>query len=560
METGAGACASVRFRRSLVRSLLLAGLLLSGCDRKANEPESPPPSTETSEAPVEPEPPLERAAEPAPVSRAAPPASTEPNPEMVRQLEVAKEDLENAAQAAEAARARELVPSDLLRAAQSLARANEAQSEGRWRDAVDDYLVSAKQYRDAKENAEQLARDLQELEDILAQYRTLREEALALGIAADSLAEQDAEIEQVRRYKESRSGLLVARTNGLQVLESLGGIIGDRRKGGFARHEAEELRRAVTQMRALAKAAEIERHAPDEFRRAELDWQLAEKAWADGDHGKALGYLKSVKSQLEAAIALAEERKGGEEVAAGGDAPEDEPASDPNVPASQPSTPEDLAITEELARKLHGEPKYAGGKLYLVYELGADLRNDVTLMPKTEPNVTFDGPFGYRVAEKYAVAGHTQGQFLVNAEFEDAVTVRCTVRFELLTEDPQFQIVLMSDGKGFYSSNFGVDIEQWSKGARAVKEAPANKQHRANPSKWVNRNMEVTIELRSERDPSGEGMLVTAVHRGKVAAQCRLDKFRKGRIGLLWDNVRFMVTKLEIEGTPAPEWLAAMRS
>ena len=66
--------------------------------------------------------------------------------------------------------------------------------------------------------------------------------------------------------------------------------------------------------------------------------------------------------------------------------------------------------------------------------------------------------------------GNTHGVLLLDAIFENDVTLEVEVQFQLvLANDPYFMIMVMSDGgEKFYASNFGTDLRIYKEAREGV--------------------------------------------------------------------------------------------
>ena len=146
---------------------------------------------------------------------------------------------------------------------------------------------------------------------------------------------------------------------------------------------------------------------------------------------------------------------------------------------------------------------------------------------------------------------------LVDCGFEDAVSVRALIQFQLLTQNPFMEIVLMSEeGKQFYATEFGSNIFAVEDNARLKKPKAkaAQPTYRQPFNKWISKRepYEITFTYHKAKE-SEKGILTTKLN-GEVTAQFETDQFRRGKVGFRWFNTKFYVEELEIQGFIDENW------
>ncbi len=154
------------------------------------------------------------------------------------------------------------------------------------------------------------------------------------------------------------------------------------------------------------------------------------------------------------------------------------------------------------------------------------------------------------------MASNTRGYVLVDAGFEDAVSIRAEVHFHMLTQKPFLEIVLMSDVGDFYASEFATNVFIVEDNARLKKPASkaAQPEYRRPFNDWVQKRkpyeLVVTYHKPSEDQ---EGQIICKLN-GVETTRFASDKFRKGKFGFRWNNTNFIIKSLEVQGYVDEAW------
>ncbi|MCI0650536.1 MAG: hypothetical protein L0Z55_01485, partial [Planctomycetes bacterium] len=371
---------------------------------------------------------------------------------------------------------------------------------------ADDAAAAVAAFRDAErgfQGAERSAKDasvaLLEVEGLTANYEALRKEAAILQAeehapelwksAANAYERSRKQIEKASFAPHQAKESLIRATADLKT------AIASIRDYSVHKDRLMKVRSKVYESYSLSNEAQLERYASVEYGEAVAEKGRGDRAWEKREYVKALGHYETAEASFARAFEIAKKARPPEEETAlvprkktdgaraggagsgggeGGDGDGDgdgggggtEPAPEAERVDKEPQGPSEAEIAAKLTETLHGAPKFEKGVLALVYEKPADFQLDCEIQQGTpSENVQFDVRNSWRYwREIFAFAGHTRGHLLHSAEFDGDVTVRCQVEFDILVDNPEFQVILNSDGRTFCASQFCTDIRQFVKG------------------------------------------------------------------------------------------------
>lgn len=154
------------------------------------------------------------------------------------------------------------------------------------------------------------------------------------------------------------------------------------------------------------------------------------------------------------------------------------------------------------------------------------------------------------------MASNTRGYVLVDAGFEDAVSIRAEVHFHMLTQKPFLEIVLMSDVGDFYASEFATNVFIVEDNARLKKPAAkaVQPEYRKPFKDWVQKREPYEFVVTySKLNEDEKGEIICKLN-GVETSRFATDKFRKGKFGFRWSNTKFIIKSLEVQGYVDEEW------
>ena len=154
---------------------------------------------------------------------------------------------------------------------------------------------------------------------------------------------------------------------------------------------------------------------------------------------------------------------------------------------------------------------------------------------------------------EYALAGNSRASLLWNFPFEDRVSIEFDLQMQLcLPEDPYFHIVVMAqeDPQSCYTSNFGTDIavHDVTLTSNSTERMPSLVgEYQRSPMTWTDKRNSKRICVRYEKTSEEEGLL-EVFYDGIKCQELRTDRYRSGRVGLSWNNVKFFIKNLKVQG------------
>lgn len=154
--------------------------------------------------------------------------------------------------------------------------------------------------------------------------------------------------------------------------------------------------------------------------------------------------------------------------------------------------------------------------------------------------------------------GHTSGHVLLKPHFEGKVEVEVELRYEWIDRRATFQVVLHSNGKEFWGTEYGVHgVKRYKKNPKrkkvTTKRYPSeNKDHHADPSRWMDRTRYHVVKM--TYDPKKEKLTVR--NNGRETQSIDIEGGpSSGQVGFLWEKTRFTVMKIKVKGKLDVEWV-----
>ncbi len=478
-------------------------------------------------------------------------------------LQEAEDAAQEARSEALAATAPSLAPEDFLEAERALAKAAQQSESGQRRGAVRSYRAARSGFSAAQRRATQVAKAMAASEQQLVEVKRLREiinpdelwgnEAKRLWGDAQECLERGQQYIADGKLRAGQRQLSFA-VDSLQSLQEILPLLKRERERALVdrsllaelKKRAEGLGDSVAQELELARTEELEgeRYFTDgEFARARRSFQSARIYYADAIHADAVQLAQNHKPKVQAPSQPEKSPP-----------PEPEIATDEIKPARQ--DPVRFSVKELLA-SFHGEAQYEDGMLRLSYPTGSgpELRKDIQVL-RGGRYLQYQGRGNIGI-EEYTFAGNTRGCVLLNAPFADQVRIRFQVLVQMvLGINPVFEVILNSNGgSSYYASNFGSDIRVYRDGLLQRRVPSIKPEQRKHPTRWVGRLQPITIEVVYSKSSEEEMGVLRVFHEGEEVSRLRTDRFRGGQVGFLWNDVKFVVKDLEIEGRPDLEWL-----
>jgi len=212
-------------------------------------------------------------------------------------------------------------------------------------------------------------------------------------------------------------------------------------------------------------------------------------------------------------------------------------------------------IRQKLAEIIHGRFSYDGETLKIHYDNPDEIRNDYEHFGRGDPSyIEFranyvrgkKGPNGI-----YCFQSHTGGGILLHPHFEDGVRIKVERKFQWVEAKSHFLMLVHASPTEFLASDYGV-IPVQKRPKKTLKFGRAQlKQHNRSPSKWVDK---VAPRIQSlEVDEKGKLTL---------NFESSFQEFEPskpptgGRVGLLWNDVRFVIHEIRVEGKLDRDWAA----
>ncbi len=212
-------------------------------------------------------------------------------------------------------------------------------------------------------------------------------------------------------------------------------------------------------------------------------------------------------------------------------------------------------IRQKLSEIIHGQFSYDGEILKIHYDNPEEIRNDYEHFGRGDPShIEFrenfvrgkKGPDGI-----YCFQSHTGGGILLHPHFEDVVRIEVEMQFQWVESKSHFLMLVHASPTEFLASDYGV-IPVQKRPKKSLKFGRAQlKEHNRSPSKWVDKVAPRTQSLEVDED----GKLT-------LSFESSFQEFQPskpptgGRVGLLWNDVRFVIHEIRIEGKLDRKWAA----
>lgn len=471
-----------------------------------------------------------------------------------------REQAEGARDAATAAGADTGAPEIFEKGVEYLAKAEELEA---------DPTASSKtkaQYKRAKEKFEESVVEsgkrkgkVDELATELAALEKLRDEVKAAGgdqVDAATFAKGEQDLADAKAAS-AAGDLAKAKREVRYGTDSFKAVQRQAAMATQQRTLADEEKALCAANKAKAAAAGAEKLAPQ-------DWQWASDQERDGtaaydakDYDRAVALFRQSKGAYLSAATYAEELSKKPAVAEA-DSSAGRPREDiPKVDEIKiPELAGDEIDLSDLPTLFGGAATYKDSKLEIDWASGLEFQKDLQILVGKPENIIFEGEAGVGVGENdYVMAGNTIGLVLINAGFEDGVSVKATIKFQMVVSKAFFEIVVMAaDANNFYASEFATNVKINDDGNGYVKAASTDPLHHKQYKDWVNLREPYELEVKFVKTSEEEEGEIRCYLNGVETCRYKTDKFRKGRVGFRWSNTKFVIRDLQVRGLPDEEW------
>jgi hypothetical protein len=337
--------------------------------------------------------------------------------------------------------------------------------------------------------------------------------------------------------------------------------------------QAVQQKKLADDERALCEAEKAKALAIEAEKLAAQDWQWASDQERDGaaayeskQFERAVALFRQAKGSYLTAATYAQQQK---DTAARAEAEAEAAAAAKAVARDDipkvgeievPDPVEDALDLVDLPSLFKGAATYKESTLAIDWADGTELREDVQILLGKSENVRFEGEENVGAGEGvyknlYVMAGNTTGFVLIDAVFEDGVSVKATVKFQMVAPKGYFEFVMMSeDPQNYYASEFASNVKLVDDGNSYVKAKSTDPVHAKPYNTWVSLTKPYELEVKFHKPSEDEPGEVRCYMNGTETCRYPTDKFRRGRVGFHWSNTKFIIKELSLRGLPQEEW------
>lgn len=477
-------------------------------------------------------------------------------------LAEARDAAREAKKTADEADAEALAPKELTAALKQWSKAEAAEKRGGPKAARRAWESATRKLERASAQAKRAQKLLVRAGDRIREAESYRDEAHDSSVeelapdlwrsAHENLAKARAALEE----KDARTAERAA-GNALADLEDgvrAAGVRGEERRGARA------LADAVESLRLKAEEIGGRKHFETDVEVADAEIQLAESAFEAGEFVRATRHWVTARTYYESVLRNTRQLAG---TAPPRDGDRGGASADPAQPdPTRRDTPDidDIPIPDpdsgdfgELVSLFAGDAEVDGDYLRLHYEPGSEIWKDLDIL---RGNPVFKGRAKTGL-DDYVLAGAERGYVTIPAEFRDHVIVEIDVLFQLVVADsPHFFVTAMGDGANdYYAGDFGARLWVHESKRQAKRKPSAVKEFNKHPTRWVQTREPVTIRMEYRRLEDGPGSLTISLD-GEETCRMRTDRYHSGRVGFIWQNVKFAITRITVEGAVDADWVA----
>ncbi len=211
-------------------------------------------------------------------------------------------------------------------------------------------------------------------------------------------------------------------------------------------------------------------------------------------------------------------------------------------------------IRMNISKLTSGQAYYDGRLLNIHYDSPAEFEPDHERFGAGEPeNLEFRPPHvrGKGKDGIFCFAGHTRGGLLLAPRFIGPVTVEVVVQYQWVDRGSHFMTLVQASPDAFRGSDFGTRPIEKLENKKKIRFLPSKSEgYNKEPSGWVERKGPTEQKLEVAEDGK-----LTAKYNGDLAVELEKGKGPgNGRVGFLWDGVKFVVIEMKITGVLDREW------
>lgn len=483
-------------------------------------------------------------------------------------LDPAKEKMADAKKEAESLDAASLSKRNWDKAISYEEKAGRYEDNNKLKNAVRNYDSAKKYFDKAVADAKKKASSKDAIVKQIADFEKLVKEAEAANVpTADPEGWKYAQAE----YKKAKDLFAEGKTSDARrrisnALSDLEAAMGTAKDKIALKGEAEELRQELGEYQKKAEDAKADTLAAIDMVYAKDEMKKGEKEFENFNFDRAISHFDNAKQAfvvaLTNAVAVTNAQAGNntnQNPGAGLDGNNSRGAAPEVGEIEIPDIEEggDVDLASGLISLFSVNPEYDRGILALEYSLGPDFRKDISVYGKAkDAYMHFEGSdnVGYGV-EEYVLAGNTRGLLYLDAGFEDGASLEMEVQFQLVLPDaPTFRLLLMGDGSNCYASDFGRDI--WileSKRAPKPYRCMVD-EYKPHPSKWIQKRDPYRFKMKYRKVNEDEKGLLQVWINDVETCRLKTNKWRRGKVGLAWNNTKFYINSLTAKGYLDEDW------
>ena len=216
------------------------------------------------------------------------------------------------------------------------------------------------------------------------------------------------------------------------------------------------------------------------------------------------------------------------------------------------------AIKAGLSSLTAAKASYDGKVLELSYSSPEAIEEDCEIVGNVDPKHIEFRPS--RIAPKKegedlirCFAGNTAGMIFLRPRFRGAVTLEVEILYQWIERGSHLMVLLHGSEDGYWGSDFGSHAVLNRKGRKLRIQKSQVAEYNKDPTKWLDR----TVWHKQKLVFSPPGRKLTTFLDALTTSELKMEKSpTQGRVGFLWNQVKFSVCRVKIRGELDRQWAA----